>query len=135
MAGNAATPAQLRIVAAAAATAADVLARIDSNDSGQGRGLRGGLFRIHRGPSDIEVTLERVRFTEDVRVSGWLRRPAVRGGTVRARLRAEPDSGPAGELTLSWPADAEPQGHGAAPWALIRGDFGGVPVAARLAAP
>jgi len=46
--GNSASPRQLRIVSAAVQAAGDLLARVDANSTDQGRGLRGGTYRLKR---------------------------------------------------------------------------------------
>ncbi len=85
--GNAAGEAALRAVQAAALTAGDVLARVVANDSGHGVGLRGGSFRVLRGPG-LHARLERVRWTEDLSVSGEVSAPR-RAGAAHARLQLD----------------------------------------------
>src|ERR1700722_17160251 len=46
--GNAADPEQLRAVTAAVLTVGDVIARLESNTSGKGEGLRGGAFSVKK---------------------------------------------------------------------------------------
>jgi pimeloyl-ACP methyl ester carboxylesterase len=84
--GNAASAAQLQVVAAAVLTAGDVLARLSSNSTDRGVGLRGGTFRIVHRSTDQQVVLDGVRWTRDVAVSGTIDKPAGRRGTVQAHL-------------------------------------------------
>ena len=100
--GNHASPAQLRLATVAVLTAGDLMARVNSNTSGRGRGLRGGNFHIVRESAVIHVTLDRVRWVDDVSVSGTVDRPAGREGMVRARLRLTMVDGTAGMLTVRW---------------------------------
>ena len=68
--GNAAGAAELRIAAAAVATAGDLLGRLAANSSGHGRGLRGGRFTVTRTASAVHATLDSIRWTGDLAVSG-----------------------------------------------------------------
>ena len=127
--GNRAGVAQLQQVNAAVMTAGDVLARLGANSSGEGVGLRGGSFHVLNGPSAVHVTLDQVRWTEDVAVSGTIDEPAARGGTVRAVLQLAASDGQSGDIRVEWPADT------AGSTAAIRGALNGAPVLARAAAP
>jgi hypothetical protein len=60
--GNAVAPQDLQLVTAALLTVGDVLARMHSNSSGHGAGLRGGAFRLIRRDARIRVSLDRVRW-------------------------------------------------------------------------
>jgi pimeloyl-ACP methyl ester carboxylesterase len=131
--GNRAGAAQLRWAQAAVQTAGDVLARLGGNSTGTGAGLRGGSFRIVNNPSAIHISLDQVRWTEDLAVSGEIDKPVARAGMVRAVLHVAVlhVAGPqgAGDLTVEWPegvADAV---------ATIRGRLGGVSVVANAPAP
>ncbi len=130
-AGNQADAAQLRWVSAAVATAGDVLARIGGNSTGHGVGLRGGSFRILTGPSGIHLSLDHVRWTEDVAVSGTIDEPQARTGVVRANLdvAAAPGDSVRGKLTLRWIKGT------AAATARIHGTWAGAKVAAQTPAP
>ncbi len=99
--GNAATEAQLRIVTAALNAAGDVLARVAAgNTSGRGRGLRGGSFVIARRGAKTRVTLDRVRWVEELAVSGAIEiSPA---GNVRATLRLAGPPEARGTLDAGW---------------------------------
>ena len=125
--GNAAGEDALRVVTAALLTCADVIVRAREFGAGRGVGLRGGRFVATEAGEGYRITLQQVRWTEDVGVSGELDSPA-RQGEVRARLtlhapRLE------GTLELAWPegvADAR---------ASARGVLGGRAVVAQAPAP
>jgi hypothetical protein len=128
-AGNRAGAAQLRWAQAAVQTAGDVLARLGGNSTGAGVGLRGGSFRIMNDASVIHVSLDQIRWTEDLAVSGRIDRPAARTGTAHAALHLAGPQGTTGDLTVEWPegvADAV---------ASLRGRLGGVTVVANVSAP
>jgi pimeloyl-ACP methyl ester carboxylesterase len=127
--GNRAAAAELQQVNAAVMTAGDVLARLDANSSGHGVGLRGGSFRIAAGSSAVHVTLDEVRWTEDVAVSGAIDKSVTRTGMVQALLRLTGTDGHRGEITVAWPEGI------AAPMAAISGTMNGMPVVARTSAP
>jgi len=110
-------------------TAGDVLARLAGNSTGQGVGLRGGSFRAVNDASTAHVTLNQVRWTEDLTVSGKIDKPLARTGVVRALLRLATADGPGGELVLEWPEGI------AGSSADIRGALGGPVVRARTPAP
>jgi pimeloyl-ACP methyl ester carboxylesterase len=127
--GNSADAAQLRLVAAAVLTVGDVLARADSNSTDRGKGLRGGSFQIARHGDSLEIVVDRVRWTDDLEVSGTIDKPAGYTSTVRARLDALCPGGAAGRLKIHWEeglADAR---------ALIAGEVNGNAVAAQMPAP
>ena len=128
-AGNRAGAAQLRWAQAAVQTAGDVLARLGGNSTGAGVGLRGGRFRIVNGLAAIHISLDQVRWTEDLAVSGQIDKPAARTGTVHATLHLAGPQGAAGDLTVEWPEGV------AAAVASIRGRLGGVIVRANSPAP
>jgi hypothetical protein len=127
--GNRAGVAALQQVSAAVMTAGDVLARIDANSSGRGVGLRGGIFHIAIDASAVHLTLDAVRWTEDVAVSGKIDKPSARTGSVRASLELIDGGKRSGELQVEWPQGA------AGSNATIRGSFNGVSVIARAPAP
>jgi pimeloyl-ACP methyl ester carboxylesterase len=129
VAGNRANAAQLRWVSAAVMTAGDVLARLGGNTSGQGVGLRGGSFRVVNDASIIHITLNQVRWTEDLAVSGRIDKPLGRTGVVHALLQLAAADAFTGELTVEWPEGISGSGAG------IRGTLGGATVAARTPAP
>jgi pimeloyl-ACP methyl ester carboxylesterase len=127
--GNRANDVQLRWISAAVMTAGDVLARLGGNSTGQGVGLRGGSFRVVNDGSVTRVTLNKIRWTEDLAISGKINRPIARAGIVRAALHLATADGLIGELTVEWPegiADSRTR---------IRGTFGDARVAAQSPAP
>ena len=124
---NRATPAQLRVAAAAVATAGDALNRYWQNYSGSGAGLRGGMFRIARQPTGYDVALANIRYTSDLGVSGQLRWNQV-AGTIRGTLNFFSSSGN-GRLTIAWNERAS---HAVA---SIAGTINGATVAATCSAP
>jgi len=128
LAGNHADVAQLRRANAAVATAADVLVRLVGNTTGDGVGLRGGSFHAANDGSNIHVTLNGVRWTEDLAVSGIIDKPAARSGPVRARLHLAAGE-LTGDLSIAWVEGI------AAPVAVIHGTMGGAATVARTAAP
>jgi TAP-like protein len=127
--GNRAGAAQLRWAQAAAQTAGDVLARLGGNSTGAGVGLRGGNFRIVNDHSVIHISLDQIRWTEDLAVSGRIDKPAARTGTVHAALHVTAPQGAAGDLTVDWPEGVTDA------IASIRGRLGGINVVAVAPAP
>ncbi len=127
--GNSAGSTQLQYAAAAVLTAGDVLARLPSNSTDRGSGLRGGDYHIVHRLGGKQVALNAVRWTEDLAVSGTIDKPAGRAGTVRAHLSLAGPNGVRGQLEISWPEDV------AQARAQIRGTVGGAAVAAQSAAP
>jgi pimeloyl-ACP methyl ester carboxylesterase len=128
-AGNRANPAQLQWANAAVMTAGDVLARLPGNSTGQGAGLRGGSFSIVNDASISHITLNQVRWTEDLAVSGKIDKPLARSGTVRCTLHLAAADGQSGDLNVEWPEGVSGSSAG------IRGMLGGAVVRARTAAP
>jgi pimeloyl-ACP methyl ester carboxylesterase len=125
-AGDASSPAALRVAHAAVATLGDALTRLPANASGRGMGLRGGRFRIAVRAGDTHVILDQVRWTADVAVSGSLTRH--RNGDISAETQVNAGN-LSGSLQVHW-ADTE-----AAPEAQLRGRLGAVAIAAHLPAP
>ena len=126
--GNAAAPEQLRAVAAAVLSAGDVIARMETNTTGEGVGLRGGTFSIKAPRDGYVLTLRQVRWSEDLAVSGTLRRPE-RSGRVEGRFTlagADEFSGPLSVSLTEGVAQARAQ---------IRGKLGKAVVVAEMAAP
>jgi hypothetical protein len=125
--GNSADPAALKLAAAVVATAGDVLARAKLSSSGHGLGLRGGTFHVTEKRAVMQVTLNGVRWTQDLAVSGSLQRYAGADGRVNAEFTlddsASPEQGGAGDsgrargqLRLNWrdgvsPSDVEIAGQ------------------------
>ena len=127
--GNTADEAQLKVAMAAVTTAGDVLARVNGNSSGHGRGLRGGSYTVTRDAAHIRVRLNKVQFVEDLAISGTLQRSVSRGGVVQANLELRSLNASVGRLRVQWnAADAEPQAH-------IRGVLSSAVVVAQTTAP
>ncbi len=113
--GNQATPPQLRLVAAALATVGDIVARVTGSATGAGVGLRGGTFHWRPGRAATTITLDRVKWTEDLAVSGGATRSAMsdtvtrgagaRALWVRANLRLVAADGTTGRITARWRED------------------------------
>jgi hypothetical protein len=106
-----------------------VLTRLGGNSTDEGRGLRGGSFRVTLHGGSVRIALHHVRWTEDLAVSGTIDKPADRAGTVRARLAVEGPSGLAGRLTIQW-QEVGPEAR-----AVVRGTIGGAAVVAQAPAP
>ncbi len=126
---NAASDAELRLARATLETVGDVLVRAAGNSAGHGVGLRGGAFTIIQDGGSRRIRLERVRWTEDLAVSGTLDQSGDAAGTVAAKVTIEGPRQERGTLGLGWPdrrAGAE---------ADIEGTIGGRHVHAHVAAP
>jgi pimeloyl-ACP methyl ester carboxylesterase len=126
---NAAPAPQLRLASAAVLTAGDIVTRLRLNSSGHGAGLRGGRFEVADRDGAQVVTLEAVRWTEDLAVSGTIRKTPGPGSRVRAHLDLAGPDRLTGVLDVEWPDDAPDA------VAQVRGTLGGAHVAARLPAP
>ena len=125
-AGDESTRDDRRLAAAAALTAADVVARWIVNYDGTSVGLRGGRW-TYAGYPNVRFSLTNVQLFPGVRVSGTVRW-AYRGGAVRAtrgRPRRRRHRGDAGHRL--------PQGAGAT--ATLTGTVGGRELRATMPAP
>ncbi|HYX73684.1 MAG TPA: alpha/beta hydrolase [Steroidobacteraceae bacterium] len=127
VAGNEADEEALRTVSAALLTCADVLTRAGENGAGGGVGLRGGTFTAARRGEGYRITLQQVRWTEDLSVSGRIDWPGRRG-VVHAELEVRSPQ-KSGGLDLSWPEGT------ASARATARGMLGGKKIAAEAAPP
>lgn len=127
-----ATGHELRLLAAAAATVGDVLARARETTTGRGVGLRAGDFTVTDTPTYRTVQLVGVRWAEDLEIDG-VATSSRRGQTVHADLRASDQHGERhaesghdeccdARVTLDWRTDAD---H-----AIVRARFGGKNVTA-----
>jgi len=126
--GNAASDQQLRAVAAAVETAADVMARLASNSTGAGVGLRGGTFKYRATDSGYHLTLHAVRWTEDLAVSGSLNwQPG--GGSADGKLTLDGPRDARGVVNIEWLEGA------AQARAQVHGKLAGAAVAAETPAP
>ena len=126
-AGNQAGEEALRIVTVALLSCQDVIVRAREYGAGRGVGLRGGHFLAAEAGEGYRLTLEEVRWTEDISVSGQLdwpgRRGIVHGHLVLHAPRAD------GTLELSWPEGVS------AGRATARGTLGNRLVVAEAPAP
>ncbi|MBI5089558.1 MAG: hypothetical protein HZB15_12065, partial [Actinobacteria bacterium] len=116
-----------QVAVAAAFSVADAMQRWNNGYSGAGVGLRGGSFTSTGDPVVI-LALDRVRWVDDVRVSGTVRWNRTTGNVV-ARLAV---SGPAtqhGVLVIRW-NELRP-----GPAAIIAGRIGGRTVRAAMPTP
>lgn len=127
--GNAASDRALRLASAAVQTVGDILVRAAVNSSGHGAGLRGGRFETAPGEGSRRITLDRVRWTEDLAVSGTIDEARDAAGSVHAKLTMEGPDEIRGALEVRW-EDRRPDAH-----ARIRGEVGGRAVEARMPAP
>jgi len=124
-AGNVAGAEQLRAVVATVQTVGDVIARLASNTTGEGVGLRGGAFKFNRTESGYRLMLREVRWTEDLAVSGrvsW----QPRGGGADASLTLAGPPGMSGSLKVHWDegvAQARAQVHGELAQARVVADM------------
>jgi pimeloyl-ACP methyl ester carboxylesterase len=107
---------------AAMLTVADAINRVRGQWTEHGLGLRGGTWRASYVTDDeVAVTLDEVRFFEDLPVSGsatWV--PST--GSVRAAITV-----PGGRITVTWSHAADD--------AMIRGVLNGERVVTRVNAP
>jgi pimeloyl-ACP methyl ester carboxylesterase len=126
-AGNRADARQLKAVSAAVFTVGDALGRLESNSSGEATGLRGGSFRIVRNDASARLTLDGVRWTEDLAVSGTVNYSG-RSGEVRAMVELTGTAG-SGRLDIRWSEGV------ANATARITGEIDGARVVARRTAP
>ena len=101
--GNAASAGALRLASAAVQTVGDIVVRVAGNSSGHGVGLRGGTFEVVRSGASCRITLEGVRWTEDLAVSGTIEETRDAAGTVRAKVTIEGPDGPGDRWTCSGP--------------------------------
>jgi pimeloyl-ACP methyl ester carboxylesterase len=126
-AGNRADPRQLKAVSAAVFTVGDVLGRLESNSSGEAKGLRGGSFRVVRNNASARLSLDGVRWTEDMAVSGTVDYSG-RSDEVRAAVELTGTAG-LGRLDIRWREGV------ANATARITGEIDGMRVVARQPAP
>lgn len=126
-AGDASIRSDRQLAAAAAATAADVLARWWVNYDGTSVGLRGGTWS-YEGDDPVVFDLDAVEFVPGVKVTGTARWN-VADRTFTARVDVTGPRGASGELRIAWPLSVQ---H--AP-ATLTGEVGGRRLAATMPAP
>jgi hypothetical protein len=117
----------LRLVSAALFTCADVITRAAENGSGRGVGLRDGTFTVAQRDAGYRLTLQQVRWTEDLAVSGNIELTGS-GGGGRADLKVQTPQA-RGELELTWPEGVSGARVSA------RGALGGKVIAAQAPPP
>src|SRR5580700_11052291 len=126
--GNTADAHELAVVSAAIQTAGDVQARWYINYSGTDSGLRGGTW-TWKQPSEVAFfTLDAVRWTTDLAVSGTMVWDQI-SGAIRADLQFTADDGTTGTLSAVW-NDQQSQLP-----AQLPGTVAGQTVAASMPAP
>jgi pimeloyl-ACP methyl ester carboxylesterase len=128
-AGNIASDGALRLVSAAVQSVGDIAVRAVSNSSGHGVGLRGGAFRIAESGDSRRITLDRVRWTEDLAVSGTMDEMRDSARTVHATVTIEGPNQVRGTIDLQWP-DRESDAR-----ARVQGEIAGKAVVAQMPAP
>ena len=115
-----------RTAAAAALTAADVIARWMVNYDGTGRGLHGGSW-WYSGYPNVRFRLTNVRLVPGVFVTGTVRW-AYQGGASSANVEVRGPGGATGELRMAWLK--EPNAT-----ATLEGVIGGRQLRATMPAP
>ncbi len=128
LAGNVADANRLRAVTAAILAVGEVLVRAPELGSGEGIGLRGGNFNVAETADGFRLTLRRLRWTEDLHVSGTVTAP-VRTGPAHAELQLAGTKNLSGPLQVDW-VEGTPLAQ-----ASVHGLLGGQAVAAELDAP
>jgi hypothetical protein len=98
--GNEAKAAALKLAAAALDTVGDVFARFIVT-AGIGSGLRGGEFTYTLSDSGYDFDLNRVKWTNDLQVSGSMRWE-VASGNVTANVQLRQGGKDIGTLAISW---------------------------------
>jgi hypothetical protein len=99
--GNTADAHELALVSAAVQTAGDVQARWYVNYSGTDSGLRGGTWSWEQPGEVASFTLDAVRWTRDLAVSGSMVWNQI-SGVIRAELQFTTDDGTSGTLSAVW---------------------------------
>jgi hypothetical protein len=98
--GNQAGARDLKLAAGALETVGDVFSRFLVT-FGIGGGLRGGEFTYTLQPLGYEFELDRVKWTEDLQVSGRMRWHLDTGNVI-AVVRLRQDDKQVGTLTIEW---------------------------------
>jgi len=128
-AGNEGTDADLRVSAAAAYTAGDALANWQINYTGAGVGLLGGHYEYSSPGNLTYFTLNKLKWVEDMEVSGTMKWAYDYPGSVIAHLTLSGSATEPGELTMTW------NGRVPLAQATITGKIGGRRIAATMYAP
>jgi hypothetical protein len=119
----------LDVAAAAAYTLGDAFARWSTNTTGKGIGLRGGSWTYKTQGSHSVYKLKKVKWTDDVEVSGEADWDYNFPGAVKAHLKIRTSGGEKGELRLSW------NSRNPGSEATISGQIGGREIRASMYAP
>ena len=127
-AANAAGEGALRVVSAALLTSEDVITRALEHGAGGGVGLRGGTFTAAAVAEGYRITLDDIRWTDDVSVSGVID-CSGHTGPVHGTLHVKAPQGASGTLEVEWTEGA------AQPRASITGKLGADSVVADAPAP
>ena len=101
LAGDASSPAQRQLAAAALETAGDVVAQWYATVGSYLRGLRGGRFNYVETANGYKFTLKQLQWTEDVAVSGtvvW----NMSTNIVTAQVDLVANGAAAGSLNMRW---------------------------------
>jgi hypothetical protein len=102
LAGNEGTQDDLRFAAVATQTVGDALARWWVNDNGKGVGFRGGRFTYKTLGSHSLYKFKKLRWTEDVAISGSADWDYNFPGAVSARVKLAGPDHEQGNFTLTW---------------------------------
>ena len=117
------------MVAAAAQTLGDALARWWINYSGDGVGLRGGSFS-YSSPSNLTLfKLDKMLWVDDVQVSEKMSWDCAYPGAVTAQVHVVGGPNETGHLTFAW------NSHVSLAQATISGKIGSRNIAATMYAP
>jgi pimeloyl-ACP methyl ester carboxylesterase len=129
VASNQVSDRDLRFASAAVSTVGDVVTRAALSSSGQGVGLRGGRFTVIERDGMQVVTLDAVRWTLDLAVSGTVEKTLGPASRVRAQVQLAGAESLDGAVEIKWDDDAPDA------IAQVRGILRGARVAARMPAP
>ncbi len=127
--GNQGTVTDLKVAAAAAYALGDVLDLYWANYTGNGVGLRGGKWNYSSDGNSYVFTMDQVRWTNDVAVSGQFTWDYYKPGAVNGKVSVTGPSGEDGQLTVTF-ASREPGAR-----AKITGSIGGRKIVATMYAP
>jgi hypothetical protein len=127
--GDSASEAALRAASAAVQTLGDIVVRAAANSSGHGSGLRGGRFEVAAQGRSRRISLERVRWTEDLVVSGTIEELQDAARTVEATIDILAPDAITGRLNVRW------KDRAADATADIDGTIAGERIAAHMTAP
>jgi hypothetical protein len=127
--GNQGTDADLRVAAAVAYTTGDALANWWVNFTGDGVGLQGGRYNYSSLGNLTSFTLDKLKWVEDLEVSGTMKWDYNYPGGVIAHLMISGPATEGGGLTVTW-SSRVPLAQ-----ATVTGRIGGRKIAATMYAP